>query len=249
MLAKLLRPVVTAVFTPLAKLLSRIGITADMVTILGTVATTVLALWLIPTGHLFLGALLIGIFALLDSVDGLLARMQGTTGPWGAFLDSTLDRISDGAIFTGITLWFAFRLVVLAPDYLVVQSDGPLGVGSSLFVNPGWYVVLNLWGLCAALACLVLGGVIPYARARAGSLGVDAHSGFFERATRLVFALVPLGFVQFGLPVIVLVIALSVLAVGSLITVFQRMAEVKTALAANDAVSENLTPAPERSDS
>ena len=231
MLGKLLRPVITQVFTPFAKLLQRLGITADMVTIFGTVAASVVALWMIPTGRLFLGAFLIGVFALFDSIDGLLARLEGTSGPWGAFLDSTLDRVSDGAIFAGITLWFALRLPVIAPDYFELATGSVGGIaGEVVRANLWWYDWVSLWGLFAALACLVLGGVIPYARARAGSVGVDVQSGLFERATRLVFALVPLGFVQFGLPVLVLVIALTVLALGSLFTVFQRMAEVRHAL-------------------
>jgi CDP-diacylglycerol---glycerol-3-phosphate 3-phosphatidyltransferase len=44
-------------------------------------------------------------FVLGDMLDGLLARVKGTSGAWGAFLDSTLDRISDAAVFAGLTIW------------------------------------------------------------------------------------------------------------------------------------------------
>ncbi|MCL1870784.1 MAG: CDP-alcohol phosphatidyltransferase family protein [Promicromonosporaceae bacterium] len=199
-----LRSAMQALFTPLAKGLMRLGVSPDAVTIAGTVVVTGVALGLLPTGHLFLGALLIGVFALFDSLDGVLARLSGRSGPWGAFLDSTLDRISDGAVFGGITLWF-----VLHPDASSYQR----------------------WGAAAALACLVLGGVVPYARARAESVGADAHVGIAERTDRLVIALAPTGFVGLGLPVIVLVVVLWLLAAASLVTVVQRIAAVHRQLA------------------
>lgn len=198
-----LRGTMQAVFTPLARLLMRRGVTPDAVTITGTVVATGLALGLLPTGHLFLGALLIGIFALFDSLDGVLARMTGRAGPWGAFLDSTLDRVSDGAVFSGIALWF------------LLHTDG----------------ATRMWGVGVTLACLVLGGVVPYARARAESVGADAHVGIAERSDRLVIALVPTGFVQFGLPVVVLVVVLGLLAAASLVTVVQRVGAVRRQLA------------------
>jgi CDP-diacylglycerol--glycerol-3-phosphate 3-phosphatidyltransferase len=198
-----LRSTMQAVFTPLARALMRAGVTPDAVTITGTVVATALALGLLPTGHLFLGALLIGVFALFDSLDGVLARMTGRSGPWGAFLDSTLDRISDGAVFTGIALWF------------LLHTDGSI----------------QTWGVVVTLACLVLGGVVPYARARAESVGADAHVGIAERSDRLVIALVPTGFVQLGLPVVVLVVVLALLALASLVTVAQRVGAVHRQLA------------------
>lgn len=202
MLAKLLRPAVTAAFTPLAKLLHRLGVTPDMVTIFGTVASSALALWLIPSGHLLIGAIVIGLFALFDTVDGILARLSGSAGPWGAFIDSTLDRISDGAIFASIVLYFVFHNELPHRE----------------------------WGIIASLAALVLSTVVPYARARAGSIGVDVQSGIFERATRLVFTLLPMLLVALGLPIIVFMVALTILAVGTLVTVFQRMLEVRHAV-------------------
>lgn len=185
-------------WSPLASFLLRRGVSPDAVTITGTVVVTALALGLLPTGHLFLGALLIGVFALADSLDGVMARRSGRTGPWGAFLDSTLDRVSDGAVFVGITLWF-----VLHPE-----------------------LPYAAWGTGAALACLVLGSVVPYARARAEAVGATASVGIAERTDRLVIALVPTGLVQLGLPVVVLVVVLTLLAAASLVTVVQRVAAV-----------------------
>jgi len=202
-----LRAAMQRIFTPLATFLVRRGVSPDAVTIAGTVIVTTLALTLLPTGHLFLGGVLIGLFALADSLDGVMARTSGRTGPWGAFLDSTLDRISDGAVFVGITLWF------------VLNPDEPYA----------------LWGAVASLACLALGSVVPYARARAEAVGATASVGIAERTDRLVIALTPVGFVSFGLPVIVPVVVLTLLAVASLVTVIQRMSTVYRQLAARGA--------------
>ena len=105
MLSRSGRPFVQAVFGPVAKLFVRIGVSADAVTITGTVAGVALALWLFPTDHLTAGALSLGALVLFDSLDGQIARLTGTSSRWGAFLDSTLDRISDAAIFVGLLAW------------------------------------------------------------------------------------------------------------------------------------------------
>lgn len=81
----------------------------DAVTVTGTVAVVAAALWLYPTGHFLAASLVIAFFALTDSLDGVMARRAGRSGPWGAFLDSTLDRFGDAAIFSGLVLWFAGR--------------------------------------------------------------------------------------------------------------------------------------------
>ena len=68
--------------------------TPNALTITGTVGVAAGALWLFPIGHLFAGTLVCMVFVLADMLDGALARVKGTSGAWGAFLDSTLDRIS-----------------------------------------------------------------------------------------------------------------------------------------------------------
>lgn len=195
-----LRAVTTRLFTPLAALLTRLGVSPDAVTITGTVGVVVSALWLFPTGHLFAGTMAVMVFAFSDVLDGVMARRSGRSGPWGAFLDSTLDRLADGAVFGGLTLWF-----VLQDDHL---------------------------GAAVALACAILGGVVPYARARAESVGATASVGIAERADRLVAGLVAAGLVGLGLPVVVLHVVLGLLAVASLVTIVQRVATVRRQLVA-----------------
>ncbi|WP_369373592.1 phosphatidylinositol phosphate synthase [Promicromonospora sp. Populi] len=197
-----LRSFMGRVFTPLARLLLALRVSPDAVTIAGTLIVTAISLTLFPLGYTLVGGLLVGFFVLFDSLDGVMARMAGRSGPWGAFLDSTLDRVADGAVFAGITLWF-----VLHPD----EHHG-------------------IWGIAAALACLVLGSVVPYARARAESVGATAQVGIAERADRLLLALVPFTFMQIGLPVVVTEVMLTLLALASLVTVFQRMSTVRAQL-------------------
>ena len=92
---------------PAGRWLVRRGVHPDAVTVFGTVASTVSALLLIPTGHLFAASLIVWGFVMLDALDGAMARARGVSSPFGGVLDSVGDRLVDGAIFAGIT-WWAF---------------------------------------------------------------------------------------------------------------------------------------------
>ena len=192
----------TTVFGPIADLLVRLRVSPDAVTFAGTFAVVAVALTLFPTGRLLAGALLVAIFALTDAIDGQMARRLGRTGPWGAFLDSTLDRFADGAVFAGLVLWGARAQV----------TGGGLNDPDAASV--------------AALACLLLGSIVPYARARAEGLGMSASVGVAERTDRLVVALTATAAVGLGAPVWVLTGALGLLAIASAITIGQRMTTV-----------------------
>jgi len=91
---------------PLASGLLAMHVTPDMVTWIGTIGAVVMALVCLPQGWLWQGALLITLFIFSDSLDGNMARQLGRTSQWGSFLDSTLDRFGDGAIFAGIALYY-----------------------------------------------------------------------------------------------------------------------------------------------
>lgn len=111
---KLLRPAMTRILTPLGRALVRRGIGPNAVTAIGTLGTVVSALVLFPLGLLTAGALVITVFVLFDLLDGVVARLGGKGGStWGAFLDSTLDRVADAAIFSGLILFFISRDDVL----------------------------------------------------------------------------------------------------------------------------------------
>ncbi|MBO3747690.1 CDP-alcohol phosphatidyltransferase family protein [Streptosporangiaceae bacterium NEAU-GS5] len=186
----LLRPAVTKVLTPIGRALARRGISANAITAAGAVGTVVAALWLYPLGWLWWGSVIITVFVLLDLLDGVLARMTGSDqSRWGAFLDSTLDRLADAGIFSGLILYF-----ILKDDPEIVLAG-------------------------VALFCLVAGALVSYAKARAEGLGMTANVGIAERSERLVVVLVSAGFSGLGVPYILpaglwLLAAASAVTVG-----------------------------------
>ena len=97
----------TKVISPVARLLLRLGVSPDAVTVVGTLGVCAGALVFFPQGKLLTGVLVITAFVFSDLLDGTMARLSGRTSKFGAFLDSTLDRIGDGAIFAGIALYFS----------------------------------------------------------------------------------------------------------------------------------------------
>jgi CDP-diacylglycerol---glycerol-3-phosphate 3-phosphatidyltransferase len=196
MLNKYARALFAAIFSPLANLLVRLRVSPDAVTIVGTLGVAAGALIWYPLGELFWGTVVITVFVFSDIIDGLMARSMGRSGRWGAFLDSTLDRIGDGAVFAGIVIWY--------------------------FTGGGNTTIAVL-----ALACLVLGSVVSYAKARAEGLGMTANVGIAERSDRLVTVLVATGLVGLGVPEGLLLVVLVLLALASVVTVFQRVMTVR----------------------
>ena len=101
------RALFTRILTPIAGFLVRRGVSPDLVTLIGTIGVVVGALAFYPRGSLWWGSIVITCFVFSDLVDGTMARMSNRSSRWGAWLDSTLDRIGDAAIFSGLALWFA----------------------------------------------------------------------------------------------------------------------------------------------
>ncbi len=97
----------TALLAPVADALLRTGVSPDVVTLVGTLGVSAGALIFFPLGLLWPGVLVIGVFVFSDLIDGYMARSSGRSSHWGAWLDSTLDRIGDAAVFGGLVLWFA----------------------------------------------------------------------------------------------------------------------------------------------
>ncbi|KAA1415339.1 CDP-alcohol phosphatidyltransferase family protein [Nocardioides humilatus] len=199
------------VLMPFVKLFIKLGISPDTVTFVGTVGVCVGALAFFPRGELLWGVLFVTAFVFSDLIDGKMARTLGRSSRFGAFWDSTLDRVGDGAIFGGLALYFA------SDNY-----DGDYGY---------LYLCVSLW-------CLVMGSVTSYARARAESLGMDAKGGLAERADRLVSILVMTGLgALFDLPILMYV-TLWALAAASAYTVVFRVRKVYLQAVALDAQSE-----------
>src|SRR3954470_7418844 len=98
----------TKIVSPIATLLIRLGVSPDVVTLVGTVGVCAGALIFFPQGKLLTGVLVITAFVFSDLIDGHMARTTGRVSKFGAFWDSTLDRVGDGAIFIGLALYFAW---------------------------------------------------------------------------------------------------------------------------------------------
>jgi CDP-diacylglycerol---glycerol-3-phosphate 3-phosphatidyltransferase len=92
--------------TPPARLLLGWGVSPDAVTVVGTAGVCFGALWFFPRGQLWVGVLVVTAFVFSDMVDGLMARLADRHSPFGAFLDSTMDRLGDAAVFGGLVLYY-----------------------------------------------------------------------------------------------------------------------------------------------
>ena len=189
------RPAVNRVVDPVAGALLRAGISPDVVTAVGTAGAVTGALLLFSRGAFLVGTVVVVLSVLTDLLDGAMARRRGTPSVFGAWLDSTCDRIADAAIFSGLALWFAGG------------GDDRLLLGLSLF-------------------CLVSGGIVSYAKARAEGLGLRCDVGLAERAERLILVLAGTALAGFGVDV-ALPVLLWVLAAASAVTVVQRLLEVR----------------------
>lgn len=155
---------------PVAKGLLKMGLSPNTVTVIGAALSVVLAVTLIPTGHLVWAAIILGIFTALDMVDGTMARLSGGGTRFGATLDASCDRITDGVLFAAITWWLIYSYD--ASQALVAASFG----------------------------VLVASQVISYIKARGEASGFAMVGGLIERPERLIIALVGLGLQGFGVP-------------------------------------------------
>ena len=190
------RSITNAVFSPVARVLARMGVTPNMVTLTSAVLAAGVAIGVIAQGHLLVGTLLIAVIMFADSLDGVLARQTGTDSPLGAFLDSTIDRITDGIFFASLVWWSVFHL-----------QEGPARTAL----------------VAAGLLSLVFGATVPYARARAESVGVKASVGIAERTDRLLVVAVGALLTGAGLTAWPLAVAFSWVAFASAVTVAQRV--------------------------
>jgi CDP-diacylglycerol--glycerol-3-phosphate 3-phosphatidyltransferase len=152
--------------------LGRSPLTPNQVTIVG-VALTFVAGGLIAFGHLRWAGVVLILAGTCDILDGALARSTNAAYPYGAFLDSTLDRYSEGAVYVGLAAYF-------------VTIDPPL----------------QEWLILATMAALAGSFLVSYVRARAQSLGFACKSGLFQRPERVVATVIGLlfgGYVLYGI--------------------------------------------------
>jgi CDP-diacylglycerol--glycerol-3-phosphate 3-phosphatidyltransferase len=212
---------------PVVRMLVRLGVHPDVVTWAGLLVT-IGGASLFARGHFRLGALVATLGCVMDSLDGALARARNGVTRWGAFLDSTTDRIADGALFLGVAAHYAHSPVVMLGDEDFV-TDLLLGL-PPVKVQLLWLAQTQLLTAGAAVVALVGAYLVSYTRARMEGLGVECRVGWFERPERLV---VLLGAGFFGAASGVMPWALLALAVLSFFTAFQRIAYARTWLVAS----------------
>ena len=191
------RAILSHIVDPVAKAFLALKATPSGVSLVGALGAAFAALITFPFQDWRSGTIAVAVFACSDLLDGTMARLSGKDSTWGAFLDSTLDRITDGSIALAILLG-------------VVSWGEPLAV-------------------LLAGASLVSGQVIPYAKARAESLGLECNVGIAERPERTVLMLLVALFAalgQHGWATSVL----AVLAAVSIITIMQRVLHVRRQL-------------------
>ncbi|MDQ3619982.1 MAG: CDP-alcohol phosphatidyltransferase family protein [Actinomycetota bacterium] len=179
---------------PVGSRLGSLGLSANLITLLNVVVQVVVA-YLIIEGRLLAAGLVAIVSALGDTLDGAVAKAQGTATPFGALLDSTTDRLSDALFFVPVAWLYG--------------------------VSPGPEQADQAWVAALALIALVASFLVSYVKARAEGLGFECNVGIAERAERLILMIVGL-ILSFMLPTV-----LAILALLSIITVFQRMFHVR----------------------
>jgi CDP-diacylglycerol--glycerol-3-phosphate 3-phosphatidyltransferase len=178
---------------PIADWLVRRRVHPNTITVLGTIFMVAGGV-LYGTGHIMTGGWLLGITALTDVLDGMVARRSGKSSVFGAFLDSSLDRVADGAVLAGLAVFYALN---------PLHHSVPM-------------VVVCLAGIIGAF-------MTSYTRARAEALGLDAKVGMLQRPERVVMLSVPQAFFGLTLNGWVLAIIINILTITAWVTVVQRI--------------------------
>jgi CDP-diacylglycerol---glycerol-3-phosphate 3-phosphatidyltransferase len=191
------------VIAPVADLLVRHRVSPNAITTVGTLCT-IGAGAIYASGHIRTAGWFLGLTAIFDVLDGTVARRTGRTTTFGAFYDSTLDRVADGAILGGLAMFFA-------------RNDVLRGV-------PPWagtpMLAVTLLGVIATF-------LTSYTRARAEALGIEMKGiGFLERPERIVLLSAPQAFFGLALGGYALMFIVSLLSASAWVTAVQRIVHV-----------------------
>ena len=184
------------IIDPVANWLVRRRVHPNIITAIGT-ACSVTGGVIYATGHISIAGWFLGLTALFDVLDGTVARRTNRSSTFGAFLDSTLDRLADGAVLGGLAVFYAIN---------PIHNNAPM-------------VVICLAGLLGAF-------LTSYTRARAEALGIDAKVGMLQRPERVTLLSAPQAFFGLALHGWVLAIIIIILTVTAWYTVVQRVAFV-----------------------
>jgi CDP-diacylglycerol--glycerol-3-phosphate 3-phosphatidyltransferase len=181
---------------PVADWFVRWRVHPNTITVIGTLCTVTGGV-IYGTGHIRTAGWFLGLTALFDVLDGTVARRSGRSSTFGAFLDSTLDRVADGAVMLGLATFYALN---------PVHRSVPM-------------MIVCMLGLIAAF-------LTSYTRARAEALGIDAKVGILQRPERVTLLSAPQAFFGLALNGWVLALIIVVLTVTAWVTVVQRIAFV-----------------------
>lgn len=199
LIAKPVERVFYTVTRPIVDGLIRWGIQPNTITTVGTLLVVASAV-AFGAGRARLGGLLYLVSGIVDTLDGSVARARGRVTRFGAFYDSTLDRVGDGATFMGIAVFY-----LLAPSETVAYHEAA--------------IIICMVAIIASL-------LVSYARARAEGLGIDCKVGLVQRAERIVGLGVPTVLFGAGPEGLLLFWIVAVLALASVVTVVQRFVYV-----------------------
>ena len=197
------------VIAPVADLLVRRRVSPNLITTVGTICTMVAGA-IFASGHIRTAGWFLGLTALFDVLDGTVARRTGRSTTFGAFYDSTLDRVADGFVLGGLAMFYGMNPVHQSPIMLAITIAGLIGT----FLT-------------------------SYTRARAESLGLDAKVGIMQRPERVTLLSAPQAFFGLALDGWVLAVIVTTLSVTAWITAVQRILFVYNVTRAAEPASEH----------
>ena len=194
--------------TPLA----RLHITPDVLTVVGLLLSVVAAV-IIAESQLVAGGIMVLLAGVFDMFDGAIARVQNASTPFGAFLDSTLDRYSESIILLGLLLY-------------ALQKPSSFHEALWPTSHEQFWMILFIY---VAMAGSFL---VSYTKARAESLGAECHVGLLARPERVVI-------LALGLLSGTSIWMLALLAVLSNVTAIERIVAVKGAMSKSQPVASH----------
>jgi CDP-diacylglycerol--glycerol-3-phosphate 3-phosphatidyltransferase len=197
-------------FRPLAGEIAKRGVKPDHLTYAG-LGFSILAGLLLSRGDFLAAAILLGLAGLCDMMDGDVARATNASSKFGAFLDSTLDRIGEGALFAGLAAYYFSR-----------AQGGALWIQGEMDAGARWGDPEGRTMAFLALSTLILAFMVSYTRARAEGLGLECKVGIMERPERMLLLALGALLGQRFMPGV-----LGLLFLLTLVTVGQRVYHVR----------------------
>jgi CDP-diacylglycerol--glycerol-3-phosphate 3-phosphatidyltransferase len=187
------------IIDPLATFLVRLNVAPNTLTTIGTICTVAGGV-AFALGRIRTAGFIIGVAAFFDVLDGMVARKGERATIFGAFYDSTLDRLADGALLGGLVFFYATREGHINPPMVAVAIAGIVGTF-----------------------------LVSYTRARAEALGISLRIGFMQRAERIVLLAVPQALFGLAFKGVVLMGVVLLVSVSAWITATQRVLFVRRA--------------------